>query len=505
MKFLVALIAGALSAFAFQPFGFMPLMVIAFAVLTGMLASMRRVHGALGLGWCFGVGQFTVGLNWIATAFTFQVAMPAWLGWLAVVLLSFYLAVYTAIATGLALQVGRHRPIALVFALGGAWIVGEWLRATMFTGFAWNPVGVTLVGTPLMRAGGFIGTYGLSGLVVLIGGALWLGLARMRDAGIVIAVPLTAGLATFALPHPPATKGPLVKIVQPNIGQDNRWQPGAAQKNIAKQLALSGPPDAEPRLLLWPESAVTIPLEDDRRGTELQVAELRRSVTRALGPRDLLAAGSEGLASTDGTRVTSARNSTFVLGPGGTFVGRYDKAHLVPYGEYLPMRPLLSAIGLSRLAPGDLDFDSGPGPRTLTLPGFGKMGLQICYEIIFSGQVVDRANRPDFLFNPSNDSWFGSWGPPQHLAQARLRAAEEGIPVLRATPTGVSAIVDADGAILHSIPLDDPGVIEARLPAPRAATPFAKLGNILPMLMAVILLVAGGIGGRRKGRPPIIS
>jgi len=329
--------------------------------------------------------------------------------------------------------------------------------------------------------------------------------ARMRDAGIVILVPLAAGLATFALPHPPATKGQTVRIVQPNIGQDNRWQPGSAEAGIAKQLNLSGPPEAQSRLILWPESAVTVPLEDDRRGTEASITALRRAVTQTLGPRDLLAAGSEGLASTDGVRVTSARNSTFVLGPGGQWIGRYDKAHLVPYGEYLPMRPLLSAIGLSRLAPGDLDFDSGPGPRTLTLPGFGKMGLQICYEIIFSGQVVDRANRPDFLFNPSNDSWFGSWGPPQHLAQARLRAAEEGIPVIRATPTGVSAIVDADGHILQSIPLGEPGVIEARLPAPRAATLFAKLGNVVPLLLALVLMIVGGVAGRRNGRPAIKS
>ena len=131
------------------------------------------------------------------------------------------------------------------------------------------------------------------------------------------------------------------------------------------------------------------------------------------------------------------------LGRAGEILGRYDKAHLVPYGEYLPMRPLLSAIGLSRLAPGDIDFTPGPGPRTIDIGGeFGKVGFQLCYEMIFSGDVVDERNRPGFIFNPSNDAWFGSWGPPQHLAQARLRAAEEGIPVLRATPTGISAVID---------------------------------------------------------------
>ena len=163
-------------------------------------------------------------------------------------------------------------------------------------------------------------------------------------------------------------------------------------------------------------------------------------------------------------------------------MGRYDKAHLVPYGEYLPMRPFLSAIGLSRLAPGDLDFAPGPGPRSIALPfGWGKVGFQLCYEIIFSGEVVDRANRPDFLFNPSNDAWFGRWGPPQHLAQARLRAAEEGIPVIRSTPTGISAVVDARGDLLHALPWRQAGVIETDLPAPLPGVSlFARLGNVIP-------------------------
>jgi apolipoprotein N-acyltransferase len=155
------------------------------------------------------------------------------------------------------------------------------------------------------------------------------------------------------------------------------------------------------------------------------------------------------------------------------------------------MRPLLSAIGLSRLAPGDLDFASGPGPRTLQLPGWwGRVGFQLCYEIIFSGEVVDRANRPDFIFNPSNDAWFGRWGPPQHLAQARLRAAEEGLPVVRSTPTGISALIDADGRLLKSLPWQTAGVIDAFLPNPYAPTLFARLGNLIPLALGFILLIA---------------
>ncbi len=499
MRFLIALLAGALSAFAFQPFGLWPLMPLAFALLAGLVASAPRMRAALMLGWCFGLGQFCVGLNWIATSFTYQAAMPAWLGWLAVFLVSLYLAVYPMLATGLAWRIGRRQPIALVFALAAGWIACEYLRAGIFTGFAWNPVGVALVDTPLRRASGLIGTYGLSGLTVLIGGAIWLGMRSLRDAGMAILVPLAAGLATFFLPHAPDTKGFALRIVQPNIGQDSKWRPDAAAAAEARLIGLSGTPTAEPRLVFWPEAAITAPLEDNRPGTEALVAEQRATIVRALGPRDLLLTGGLGVRSTDGQTAAGVRNSLFVFAPTGQLLTRYDKAHLVPYGEYLPMRPILSAIGLSRLVPGDVDFDPGPGPRTLALPGFGRIGLQICYEIIFSGEVVDRHDRPDFLFNPSNDAWFGRWGPPQHLAQARLRAAEEGLSVIRSTPTGISALVDADGKLLQSLPWREPGEIDARLPAARPPTPFALLGNWLPMIFALGLLLVA----LWRGREPI--
>jgi len=199
-------------------------------------------------------------------------------------------------------------------------------------------------------------------------------------------------------------------------------------------------------------------------------------------------------------RVTGAVNSIYALGQGGRIVARYDKAHLVPYGEYLPMRPLLSALGLSRLAPGDVDFLPGPGPRTVDLPDWGKVGFQLCYEIIFSGHVVDRHDRPEFIFNPSNDAWFGAWGPPQHLAQARLRAAEEGLPIIRSTPTGVSAVIDANGQVRNFVRWKNTGVIDAALPPPASRlTLFARIGNIIPVSLGFMLLILA-IVLERRGR-----
>ena len=500
---LYALIIGAASAFGFEPVGWWPLLPIAFALLCELICRSRKLWHGLLIGYAFGLGQFAVGLNWIATAFTYQAAMPAWLGWIAVVLLSLYLAVYPALATCLAWRFGRNNRVALLLVLAGAWAITEWLRATMFTGFAWNPEAAALASTPLITIGALIGTYALSGLVILLGGAVWLEYYR-RWLPLVVIFGVTAVL--WLLPSSPVPDDPLtirnIRVVQPNIGQQDKWRPGFDEEAARRLAGLSGPAGEDPRLLLWPEAAITDPVEDARTDEHQAMANFQRTrATSLLGPRDVLLTGGIAIAARDGIHVDGAANSIYALGPGGTIRGRYDKAHLVPYGEYLPMRPLLSAIGLSRLAPGDLDFTSGPGPRTIDLGGdWGKVGFQLCYEIIFSGQVVDEANRPGFIFNPSNDAWFGSWGPPQHLAQARLRAAEEGLPVIRATPTGVSAVIDARGNLVKSLPWRTAGAIDAVLPSPARTAPlFARFGNLIPILLGFAFILAGIVLGRKRG------
>jgi apolipoprotein N-acyltransferase len=499
---LLALLAGLVSACGFQPIGMWPLTLLAFVLLLWLIERAPRLRSALAIGWGFGLGQFLLGLNWIATSFTYQAAMPAWLGWVAVVLLSIYLAIYPAVAAGLAWRYGRRDRLALALWLPAAWAVTEWLRATLLTGFAWNPVGVALLPTPASRLAILVGTYGLSAIAVLAAGAFWLLATRRLRAGggLLAALVIASGAVWLVQGKGPAPTQTVLRIVQPNIGQDERWAQGSAMDHLNRIIALSQSGGAHaPRLLLWPESAVTVALQDERTGIDAATAGLRTTIGGALGPGDLLLTGGISLGSNNGRDATSATNSIYVLGRDGAIAARYDKAHLVPYGEYLPMRPLLSAIGISRLAPGDLDFSPGPGARTLVLPGFGKAGFQLCYEIIFSGQVIDKRDRPAFLFNPSNDAWFGAWGPPQHLAQARLRALEEGIPVLRATPTGISAVVDADGRLIAHIPAHKAAVIDARLPAPRAPTPFARFGNLLSLIFALVL-AAGAIAVARKAR-----
>ena len=424
-----------------------PLLPVAFAVLCELICRSKSMWRALLIGWAFGFGQFVVGLNWIATAFTFQSNMPAWLGWVAVVLLSLYLAVYPALATGLAWRFGREDRVVLVMVLGGAWAITEWLRGTMFTGFPWNPAAAALAPTPLITITALIGTYGLSGLVVLLGGAIWLEYHKKWLPLVVILGVTALAVAASLLAGPAPTRW--------RSSTSASSSPTSARRTSGARASTRRPRAASPRCPARRPASRGCCCGPKRRSPTRSRTRAPTSIrpspqferTRAaslLGPNDRLLTGGIAIASHDGVHVDGAANSIFALAPGGKVIGRYDKAHLVPYGEYLPMRPLLSAIGLSRLAPGDLDFTSGPGPRTIDLGGqWGKVGFQLCYEIIFSGQVVDEKNRPAFIFNPSNDAWFGRWGPPQHLAQARLRAAEEGLPVLRSTPTGISAVIDA--------------------------------------------------------------
>ncbi len=497
-RWLAALALGAVSATGFAPLGLWPVTLVAVALWMALVRAAPGLRAALAVGWWFGLGHFIIGNDWIATAFHYQDAMPAWLGWIAVTLLALYLALFPALAAGLGWAGGRRRGDAYPLILAAAWIFAEWLRATLFTGFAWNPLGVIwLDALGVARLAPFIGTYGLSGVAILVaGGLMLLGERRWKAGAALAAGPIAIGVALLLAEGAPVpASGHAVRIVQPDIGQQDKWRQGFEERNFARLASLSGTPGPEPRLLLWPEAAVPEYLEESRP----EDIRARARIARLLGPRDIMLTGGTAIEWGKDNFAAGARNSLFAIDARGRILARYDKAHLVPYGEYLPMRPILSAIGLSRLAPGDLDFWPGPGPRSLGLPGFGKVGVQICYEMIFSGQVVDSAHRPDFIFNPSNDAWFGPSGPPQHLAQARLRAIEEGLPVIRATPTGISAIIDARGNLAASLPWRTAGAITGRLPAAPPPTPFARYGNILPILFAG-LLVALAIAHRRIAR-----
>ncbi len=512
----LSLALGALSATGFAPLDWWPVTLACLGLWLWLVYDARTLRQALFRGWLFGVGQFTIGNVWIQRAFTFQDTMPHWLGYGAVVLLALYLAVYPMLAAGFAWRLASPRsagdvetPPGAAFALvfGAGWIVTEWLRGTLFTGYPWNPLGIIwLPVTGVVHVAAWVGTYALSGLTIAAAG-LVLPLAWKRWKPALFAIVPVASLAVVGLANSPAPTAstaatPRVRVVQPDLDQEERPQDDYAEMNLQALLKLNGKPGPAPRLIVWPEGAVRFMLEDGyppEAYWQGYAVTARRRIAALLGPNDVVLTGGNAIQFDRRGEMVSATNSVFAIDRSARILGRYDKAHLVPYGEYLPARPLLSRIGLNRLVPGDTDFIDGPGPRGLTLPAFGTIGMQICYEIIFSGEVVDPAKRPAMLFNPSNDSWYGPSGPPQFLAQARLRAIEEGLPIIRSTPTGISAIIAADGRLLATVPSDTSGAIELPMPGALPPTVFARAGNRMVLVVAAALMSFAIAFRRRRG------
>ncbi len=512
---LSALVLGLLSATGFQPIGLWPLALLSVGVFALLAARTKSWLRAFGLGWVFGVAHFTLGNVWIANSFTYQSEMPQVLGWLAVPLLSLYLAVYpglAALAARAVVKGGHGWSFALVFA--GAWIVTEWMRGWVFTGYAWNPLAMVLLG-PFDRPGlaaiaPVMGTYALSGLAVLLGCALVL-LLRERNwlASGGVAVLLVAGMY---LPPVAEREGELlVTIVQPDIPQEQISDPLYYEANFNRMARLSPRLDEStaPRLVLWPEAGMADYLRDgypqryyDRTTALASPDYARRRLGATVGEGSVLMTGAVDLEigpdENGWVRALGARNAVTAVSADGEILGGYAKAHLVPYGEYLPMRGLLEPLGLSRLVAGSIDFWPGPGPRTLDLGDHGRVGVQVCYEIVFSGEVVDPENRPDFIFNASSEGWFGAFAPSQFLAQSRMRAIEEGLPVLRATNSGISAVIDPRGVVRDHLGLPDGGRIDAAVPPAAAPTLFARIGNALSLLWALVFLLAALVAMRRQ-------
>lgn len=502
-----AIALGLIAACAFPPLHLWPLGLAALAGFVWLIHTAANWRSALWRGWWFGWAHLTLANNWIATAFTHQAKMPEVLGWAAVPLLCIYLAWYPAFAALAAHLLAKKRPLwAFGLVLAGAWIVTEWLRGWVFTGYPWPPLGLMLLGgweaQGIARVLPWTGTYALSGLAVLIGAAIADGL--MRRDHLLGWLGFAVALALFMLP--PSATGPdsdlRYTLVQPHIPQSEINDASKFEEQFARIAALTNPGRDQSRIVLWPESAIPDYLEPGyperyylqmTAGADPEFA--RKRIGGIIGPQSTLLTGVVNLdigTRADGTQgAVSARNSVMAINGTGAITGNYAKAHLVPYGEYLPMRAILEPLGLSRLVAGSIDYEPGPGPRTLDLGQHGKAGIQICYEIVFSGQVADRANRPDYIFNPSNDGWFGSWGPPQHLAQARMRALEEGLPVLRSTTTGISAVIDAGGIVRGHIGPGKADKFEGFVPAAKPPTLFAQWGHRLTLAWAALLIALG--------------
>ena len=452
------------------------------------------------LGLLFGFGNFAVGLTWIATAFTYQSNMPVWLGWVAVVGLSLFLGLYTGLAAWSArLLTDRIVPLALLFA--GLFALAEILRGTLFSGFAWNPLGAGWLQLPgVAQLGALVGANGLSALAVLAGGSLAALLGARGETGrlgLVLLFPLLLALGLLVprvqAPLPPDTATRLL-LVQPGTRIEDKHADGGLQRSLERAVlqtraALAGQP--APAAVIWPEATVEYPLEE--------TPGLGAVLTEGFAPGTKLLTGGVAIERDAQGGITGARNSLYALDHSGRILARYDKAHLVPGGEYLPLRAIAEPLGLARLVPGSLDFLPGPGATSWVLPGLPMVAPNICYEIIFPAAIVERGTRPGFILTVSNDAWFGASGPPQHHAQARLRAIEEGLPVVRVTPTGISGVIDARGGLGVTLPTGGAEHAFVNLPAALPATPFARAGLAAPGLFALLLIGLGAWQRRRTG------
>lgn len=490
---------GAVGALGFAPLNLWPLLLIAFVLLIWLLDGTPSAREALWLGWCFGFGHMIVGLYWVGISFRYQANMPASAGVVAVLLLAAFMACYSAIAVGLVRRywgVGPER----IFLFVATWTLGEWLRGVLFTGFPWNLVGTAwLPVLPVAQAASVVGAYGLSALFIMMAG----GLALLGDrnprsfwySGMIFSVLLAIGLAGAVrlVLDPPARSEPVqLHIIQANIGQDQKWDDETGRRNLQEHLVLTDKAVTErgPGIVIWPETAIPNLIEEEPTTRYL----LSRHI---LAPGAIITGGLRVDREPDGTPI-AARNSLFVVSPEGAVEATYDKHHLVPFGEYLPLRDILEGVGLARLAPGAVDFMPGPGAKTLVAPDVPPFSPMICYEAIFPGGGASKGQRPEWLLNISNDAWFGqSSGPYQHLASARLRAIEQGLPLVRSTPTGVSAIIDGYGRILASTSLGRQEILTGSLPPVLSATAYSFLGSN-PTLLGLIFMVVYLAARQRK-------
>jgi apolipoprotein N-acyltransferase len=472
--------------------------LLAFAGLLDLLRRTGRRRDAFLLGWCFGFGHFLAGLYWIAIAFFTDAERFGALAIPAVLLLCAGFALYPAIATWL-VTLRRWQTIgAAAPALAIAWTLAEMLRGQLLGGFPWNLIGYAFASSEAAsQLAAVTGIWGLSFTAVLIGALpaalLESGTSRWRPvamAGVILGLLWVGGALRLAGAEVDPVDGVELRLVQGNVAQHHKWQPELRARWFQRHLELSaGQPDGVTHVV-WPESATPYALD--------QEPEARRLIGQVVPEGGLLLTGGErfDLAS----EPPRAWNSLFVLDGTGQVLARYDKRDLVPFGEFLPFREVLGQIGLGTLTRGSLDFQPGPGRETIELPGLPPFSPLICYEVIFPGDVIGPGARPDWLLNVTNDAWFGrSSGPYQHLAMARMRALEEGVPLVRSANTGISAVIDPWGRTRARLDLGVTGVLDAELPEPLGErTLYARLR---PWPIVLLLGMAGCIMVWLERRP----
>ncbi len=488
-----AALAGALLAAAQPHIGLWPALFLAGPALY-LLWEGRTPRAAFGVGWAAGAGFFAAALHWIVDPFFVDAARHGWMAPFAILLLAGGLALFWG--AGFALAAAMGRVVGGPLALALAWTAAETARGSVLTGFPWSLPAYAWMETPVAQGAALIGPYGLSLLTlaaVLAPGAL---LRRPRAfVPALVALPALAalwlwGAARLEEASAPGPERPLIRVVQTDVDQRDKWEPENVVPQFEALLALSTEGEAAPALVLWPEAAVSFPID--------MAEEARARIRGALGPA-ALGLGSLRLDAGPEARIEIGarwRNSFFVLSGEG-LSQPYDKIHLVPFGEYLPFDDFMSRIGVAAMAGLGGGIAPGRERRLMTAPGLPPFAALICYEMIFPGETRAAAEGAEWLALVTNDGWFGSWaGPAQHLAAARLRAIETGLPVARAANRGYSAMIDPWG---RTTPLrHGAAAVDARLPDSAAPTPYRRFGSGPALFLGVVLVAVATLSRRRR-------
>ena len=489
----LAVFLGLLAVLALPPLYIVPALIPAFTGLLWLIDGSRNWRGALLIGFLFGLGYLTGGLYWVANALLTKPEEFGWVAPIAPLALAAILAPWPAIACALARLTPRSG-VSRVLAFAGAWTVMEWVRGWAFTGFPWNLIGsVWAFSDGMLQGASLLGAYGLS-LFTIVAATMPATLSRGGGYGsprrwppVVLAVlPLPVlflyGEARIAaLGEIGVVEGVQLRLVQGNIPQSLKWRRELVDQHLLSQIRLSqSEADPPPTHILWSEAAAPLFLSQDQ--DRLQM------ISRAIPPGGLILLGTLRTTPPNAAHF-QVWNSMLVVNDQGRIVDWYDKAHLVPFGEFMPLR---GVFGFGSIAGGTTDFSRGAGLRTLHLPGLPAVGPLICYEVIFPGAVVNTNDRPQWLLNLTNDGWYGnSSGPYQHLVAARMRAVEEGLPVVRVANTGISAIIDPLGRVRAELALGRQGTLDGPLPLPLAPPLFAVTGPWLVLILAILLFAVG--------------
>ena len=481
-NYILCLIVGFLSGFGFAPYSCILLLFLTYSLFFYAFMKARNKRQMFLCGFCFGFGIGAMSMSWLVHALLIDNGAFAWL--VPVVPLGFGLLFGLFFGLPALLCWRVNHIFARVLAFAGWLCIFEWIRSWLFTGFPWNLTGsVWTAWLPVLQTASVTGVYGLS-LFSIIWFAVPFLIYKKQYVWAAIDLSTFAFIAIFGflrcyeMTHE-YVWGVQLRLVQPNIEQTLKWDDNAAEENFMQHIRLSKSKNHEKIThVLWSETASPYPLDVSEDARAMTISAVRQNGTLITGSLRVADKSKKQLA-----------NSVFVLNDMGEIESFYDKSHLVPFGEYVPLRNILP---FDKIVPIGSDIKEGSGVKTIRIPNAPPAGMLVCYEVIFPHQVVDRTQpRPKWLINVTNDGWYGdSAGPYQHLASAQMRAVEEGLPLVRVAGTGISAIIYPWGEIMSSLPLNTQGVLDGSLPkALDSITIYARLGNSIPLILSLLCIV----------------